>query len=200
MASLEELADRLEYVTVWDALRLPRATKTALQTICEEAHRHYTVPRDATGTDDAPQTGGLTALFAGPRGTGKRLAARSIARELLVDLYRVDLASFVTKYIGETEKQLDRLFEAAAEQGVILFFDEADALFGKRTDVTASHERFANIEVNYLLQRAEAFPGLLIFSAASVAGCDQVLLNRLCHVVEFSPGTSPRHAATGLLP
>ena len=197
MASLEELADRLEYVTVWDALRLPRATKTALQTICDEAHRLYTVPRDATGTDDAPQTGGLTVLFAGPRGMGKRLAARSIARELLVDLYRVDLASLASKYIGETEKQIDRLFEAAAK-GVILFFDEADALFGKRTDVRDSHDRYANIEVDYLLQRAEAFPGLLIFGAASVAGCDPALVNRLCHVVEFSPGTSPRQAAAGL--
>ena len=101
---------------------------------------------------------GITALFAGESGTGKTMAAEVIAHELRLDLYRIDLSAVVSKYIGETEKNLRRLFDAAEDGGAILFFDEADALFGKRSEVKDSHDRYANIEVNYLLQRMEALP------------------------------------------
>jgi SpoVK/Ycf46/Vps4 family AAA+-type ATPase len=103
---------------------------------------------------------GISALFAGGSGTGKTLAAEVLANELHLDLYRIDLSSVVSKYIGETEKNLRRVFDAAEEGGVILLFDEADALFGKRSEVKDSHDRHANIEVSYLLQRMESYPGL----------------------------------------
>ena len=99
---------------------------------------------------------GISALFAGDSGTGKTMAAEVIANELGLDLYRIDLSAVVSKYIGETEKNLRRLFDAAEDGGAILFFDEADALFGKRSEVKDSHDRYANIEINYLLQRMEA--------------------------------------------
>jgi len=105
---------------------------------------------------------GLSALFAGPSGTGKTLAAEVLANELELDLFRIDLSAVVSKYIGETEKNLRRVFDAAEEGGAILFFDEADALFGKRSEVKDSHDRYANVEISYLLQRMEAYRGLAI--------------------------------------
>ena len=107
---------------------------------------------------------GISALFAGESGTGKTMAAEVIANELRLDLYRIDLSEVVNKYIGETEKNLRRIFDAAEDGGAILFFDEADALFGKRTEVKDSHDRYANIEINYLLQRMEAYRGLAILA------------------------------------
>ena len=100
---------------------------------------------------------GISALFAGESGTGKTMAAEVIANDLRLNLYRIDLSAVVSKYIGETEKNLRRLFDAAEDGGAILFFDEADALFGKRSEVKDSHDRYANIEINYLLQRMEAY-------------------------------------------
>src|SRR5262249_42503196 len=114
------------------------------------------------GTARAWNEGGLCALFAGPPGTGKTMAAEVIARELDVPLYRIDLSQVVNKYIGETEKNLRRLFDAADAADVILFFDEADALFGKRTEVKDAHDRYANLEISYLLERMERFKGLAI--------------------------------------
>src|SRR5262249_32998105 len=107
---------------------------------------------------------GIGALFSGPSGVGKTMAAEVLARELDLDLYRIDLAGVVSKYIGETEKNLRKIFDAAEQSGAILFFDEADALFGKRTEVKDSHDRYANIEVNYLLQRMEEYRGLAILA------------------------------------
>jgi SpoVK/Ycf46/Vps4 family AAA+-type ATPase len=107
---------------------------------------------------------GLSALFAGPSGTGKTMAAEILANELELDLFRIDLSAVVSKYIGETEKNLRRVFDAAEEGGAVLLFDEADALFGKRSEVKDSHDRYANVEISYLLQRMEAYRGLAILT------------------------------------
>jgi SpoVK/Ycf46/Vps4 family AAA+-type ATPase len=135
----------------------------------------------------------VSALFAGPSGTGKTTAAEILARELRLDLYRIDLSAVVSKYIGETEKNLRRLFDAADEGGAILLFDEADALFGKRSEVKDSHDRYANIEVSYLLQRMEAYRGLAILTTNQRQALDPAFLRRLRFVVQFPfPGTEQR--------
>ena len=126
-------------------------------------------------------------LFVGLDGKAKTLAAEVLARELSRDLYRVELNSIVSKYIGETEKNLRRVFENAASNNAVLFFDEAGALFGKRSDVKDSHDRFANLEVGYLLQRLEEHFGILILSANSKGNIDEAFLRRIGLVIEFEP-------------
>ena len=128
---------------------------------------------------------GISALFAGASGTGKTMAAEVLARELRLDLYRIDLSQVVSKYIGETEKNLRRVFDAAEAGGAILLFDEADALFGKRSEVKDSHDRYANIEVSYLLQRMEAYRGLAILTTNLQDALDAAFLRRLRFVVTF---------------
>jgi SpoVK/Ycf46/Vps4 family AAA+-type ATPase len=127
----------------------------------------------------------LMCLFSGERGTGQTLAAQAIARQLGKPLMHVDLAAVVSKYIGETEKNLNRIFEAAQRQDAVLFFDEADALFGKRTDVKDSHDRYANIDTNYLLQRIEAFEGLVILASNVRPAPDSAFVRRIRHVIDF---------------
>jgi SpoVK/Ycf46/Vps4 family AAA+-type ATPase len=132
-------------------------------------------------------------LFAGESGTGKTLAAEVIANELRLDLYRIDLSSVVSKYIGETEKNLRRLFDAAEDGGAILFFDEADALFGKRSEVKDAHDRYANIEINYLLQRMEQYRGLAILATNMKSSLDAAFTRRLRFIVNFPfPGVPER--------
>ena len=126
------------------------------------------------------------ALFHGPKGTGKTLAAFGIARELGINVVRIDLASVVSKYIGETEKHLDAVFNEAEQSGSVLLFEEADALFGKRSEVKDANDRYANIEVSYLLQRIEKFDGLVILTSNARKNVDEAFLRRLRFVVEFS--------------
>jgi hypothetical protein len=133
---------------------------------------------------------GVTALFAGPSGTGKTLAAEVLARELGLDLYRIDLSTTVSKWIGETEKNLRRLFDAAEQGGVVLLFDEADALFGQRTEVRDSHDRYANLEVSYLLQRMEQYQGVAILTTNLRSTIDPSFLRRLWAVVMFTHPTA----------
>jgi hypothetical protein len=128
---------------------------------------------------------GISALFSGPSGTGKTMAAEILANHLQLDIYRIDLAGMVSKYIGETEKNLRSVFDAAEQSGAILFFDEADALFGKRSEVRDSHDRYANIEVNYLLQRMEDYRGLAILCTNRRSALDRAFLRRLRFLVEF---------------
>ena len=128
---------------------------------------------------------GISALFAGVSGTGKTMAAEVLARELDLDLYRIDLSSIVSKYIGETEKNLARVFDAAEEGGAILLFDEADALFGKRSQIKDSHDRYANVEVSYLLQRMESYSGLAILTTNMRDALDEAFLRRLRFIVDF---------------
>ncbi len=128
---------------------------------------------------------GINALFAGESGTGKTMAAEVIANALELNLYRIDLSSVISKYIGETEKNLRRVFDAAEDGGAILFFDEADALFGKRSEVKDSHDRYANIEVNYLLQRMESYGGLAILATNMKNALDSAFMRRLRFIVNF---------------
>ncbi|HSU19817.1 MAG TPA: ATP-binding protein, partial [Acidobacteriaceae bacterium] len=128
---------------------------------------------------------GISALFAGPSGTGKTMAAEVLARELHLDLFRIDLSQVVSKYIGETEKNLSRVFDAADQGATILLFDEADALFGRRSEVKDSHDRYANVEVSYLLQRMEAYRGLAILTTNRKSALDPAFLRRIRFVVDF---------------
>jgi SpoVK/Ycf46/Vps4 family AAA+-type ATPase len=138
---------------------------------------------------------GVSALFAGESGTGKTLAAEVLAHELRVDLYRIDLSAVVSKYIGETEKNLRQVFDVAEEGGALLLFDEADALFGKRTDAKDHRDRYANMEVGYLLQRMEAYQGLAILTTNLKSSLDRAFQRRLRFVVEFPfPDLAQREA------
>jgi SpoVK/Ycf46/Vps4 family AAA+-type ATPase len=136
---------------------------------------------------DAKLSGGkgISALFAGPPGTGKTMAAQVIAGALGLDLFAIDLSAVVSKYIGETEKNLERVFRAAADSDAILFFDEADALFGKRSEVRDSHDRYANMEIAYLLQRMEQYDGLAILATNLRSHLDEAFTRRLQSIVEF---------------
>lgn len=137
--------------------------------------------------------GRLAAPFSGESGTGKTFAARCLAAELRLALYRIDLSSVVSKYIGETEKNIERVFDAAETGGALLLFDEADALFGRRTELQSGHDRYANVEVSYLLQRLEAYQGLAILTTNHRQHIDQAFLRRFRFVVQFPrPGVEER--------
>jgi hypothetical protein len=182
---LEGLAERIEPTATWDDLVLPAGHTALLQEILRHV-RHRTQVYERWGFGDRTTRGlGVTALFAGESGTGKTLAAEVLAHELGLDLYRIDLAATVSKYIGETEKNLARLFEAAEASGAVLLFDEADALFGKRGEVKDGHDRYANLEVAYLLQRMESYRGLAILTTNLRSNVDRAFLRRLRFVVQF---------------
>jgi AAA+ superfamily predicted ATPase len=182
---MEELAQPIRTQMDWDDLVLPDKEKQILQAIAVQV-RQRTKVYEEWGFADKGQRGlGIGALFAGASGTGKTLAAEVLANELHLDLYRVDLSSVVSKYIGETEKNLRRIFDAAEVGGAILLFDEADALFGKRSEVKDSHDRHANMEVAYLLQRMESYRGLAILTTNLKNSLDQAFLRRLRFVVQF---------------
>lgn len=142
--------------------------------------------RAAARGDRNAKRAGISVLFAGPSGTGKTMAAEVLANELESGLYRVDLSAIVSKYLGETEKNLQRVFETAESKGAILFFDEADALFGKRTEVKDSHDRFASVEVNYLLQLIEAYRGMRILASTRRDDIEKAVLRRFQFVLDFS--------------
>jgi hypothetical protein len=175
-----------------DELMLPPAQALQVDEIVA-AMQNLTRVHYEWGTARAWNEGGLTALFAGPPGTGKTMAAEAIAAALELPLYRIDLSQVVDKYIGETEKNLRRLFDAADAADVILFFDEADALFGKRTEVKDAHDRYANLEISYLLERMERFKGLALLATNRKKDLDEAFLRRLRFVVEFPlPGVAER--------
>jgi hypothetical protein len=192
---VESLAQRIEPAAGWDDLVLPEAQVTLLRQIVVHARNRARVYE--TWGFGARETRGLgvTALFAGASGTGKTLAAEVIAHELRLDLYRIDLSQVVSKYIGETESNLRRVFDAAEEGGAVLLFDEADALFGRRSEVRDSHDRYANIEVSYLLQRMEAYRGLAILTTNMKGALDPAFLRRLRTVVQFPFPDAERRAA-----
>ncbi len=182
---LEELAQPIRTQVTWDDLVLPDKEKQILQTITAQVRQRAKV-YEKWGFANKGQRGlGISVLFAGSSGTGKTLAAEMLANELHLDLYRIDLSSVVSKYIGETEKNLRRIFDAAEMGGAILLFDEADALFGKRSEVKDSHDRYANMEVAYLLQRMESYRGLAILTSNLKNSLDQAFLRRLRFVVQF---------------
>lgn len=182
---LDGLAQRIEPKAMWDDIVLPATELTLLRQIAAQV-RHRSQVYEQWGFAAHRSRGlSINALFAGESGTGKTMAAEVLANELNVSLYRIDLSAVVNKYVGETEKNLRRLFDAAEDGGVILFFDEADALFGKRSEIKDSHDRYANIEINYLLQRLEAFSGLAIMATNMKSALDTAFLRRIRFVVEF---------------
>ena len=192
---VESLARRLDCRAGWDDLVLPTAQTALLRELAAQAAHRYTVYEEWGFAARGARGLGLTALFAGPSGTGKTLAAEVIAAELRLDLYRIDLSATVSKYIGETEKNLSRIFDAAEAGGAILLFDEADALFGRRSEVKDAHDRYANVEVSYLLQRMEAYRGLAILTTNQRDSLDTAFLRRLRFVVTFPlPDAAQRQA------
>jgi hypothetical protein len=182
---LGALAERIEPRASRDDLILPPAEMLLIDQIADQV-RHLSTVYDDWGVREKISRGlGLGVLFAGESGTGKTFAAEVLAASLDLDLYRIDLSAVVDKYIGETEKNLRRLFDAAEDGGGILLFDEADSLFGKRTEVKESNNHFANIQVNYLLQRVESFRGLAILTTNRKSAIDTAFLRRLRFVVDF---------------
>ncbi|MBG1265341.1 ATP-binding protein [Nostoc sp. WHI] len=190
---LDELAQRIEPSGDWEDLVLPEAQKQVLREIAAHVQQRSIVYNSWGFAAKSARGLGISALFAGASGTGKTLGAEVLAHRLRLDLYRIDLSSVVSKYIGETEKNLRRVFDAAEQGGVILLFDEADALFGKRSEVKDARDRYANIEVSYLLQRMESYPGLAVLTTNLKSAIDTAFLRRIRFVVQFPfPDTTQR--------
>ena len=183
--SLGSLATKVKTLHGWDDLVLPRSPLQRVKEIAA-AIRHRHVVYSEWGFDQRIATGlGLKILFSGASGTGKTMTAGVIAADLGLDLYKIDLSGIVSKYIGETEKNLDRIFHAAESSNAIVFFDEADALFGKRSEVNDAHDRYANIEVAYLLQKIEEYEGVVILASNLSKNIDLAFARRMHYVVEF---------------
>ncbi|TDC06407.1 ATP-binding protein, partial [Streptomyces sp. 8K308] len=190
---LDELGRRIEPQATWDELVLPERQLTILREIVAHVRQRGTVYQE-WGFESVLRRGlGVTALFAGGSGTGKTLAAEVLANELGLDLFVIDLSQVVSKYIGETEKNLRRVFDAAERGGALLLFDEADALFGKRSEVKDSHDRYANLEVSYLLMRMEAYRGLAVLTTNMKKALDNAFMRRIRFAVDFPfPGVPER--------
>ena len=184
-SQLGQLAHRIEPRRLWDDLILPDDRMAQLHEMCNQ-FRYRHVVYDEWGFGDKISLGrGLSALFAGPSGTGKTMAAEIIAKDLELDLYKIDLSGVVSKYIGETEKNLERIFSLARGSNAILLFDEADALFGKRSETKDAHDRYANIEISYLLQKIEEYDGVSILTSNLRQNLDEAFLRRLHFTIEF---------------
>ena len=182
---LEDLAQRIEPGYRWDDIVLPADEASQLAEIAAQVEHRARVYEEWGFSEKLSRGRGIGALFSGPSGTGKTMAAEILAAHLGLDLYRIDLAGVVSKWVGETEANLARVFDAAERSGSILFFDEADALFGKRSEVRDSHDRYANIEVSYLLQRMEDYRGLAVLATNRKAMLDDAFLRRLRFLVDF---------------
>jgi len=192
---LETLAERIVPCAGWDDLVLPQTQMQTLRQLVSQSRHRMTVYETWGFAAKGRRGLGLSALFSGPSGTGKTLAAEVLAHELKLDLYRIDLSAVVSKYIGETEKNLKQVFDAAESGGVLLLFDEADALFGKRAEVKDSHDRYANIEVGYLLQRMESFQGIAVLTTNFKPSLDKGFQRRLRFSVDFPfPDAAQRQA------
>jgi hypothetical protein len=182
---LAELAQKLSPPHHWEDLVLDQDRLEQLRELCNQVRQRERVLGDWGFQGRIAAGRGLAALFAGPPGTGKTMAAGVIANQLGLDLYRIDLSQVVSKYIGETEKNLARIFAEAESSNAVLLFDEADALFGKRTEIGDAHDRYANIETSYLLQRMEDYEGIAILASNLRQNMDEAFLRRLRFVVEF---------------
>jgi SpoVK/Ycf46/Vps4 family AAA+-type ATPase len=182
---LNHVAARISRTSAWEDVALPEEMLDSLREFIGRA-RHRRTVYERWGYDSKLSTArGLTALFYGPPGTGKSMVAGVIARDLGLDLYRVDLARVVSKWVGETEKNLAEVFDAAEDGQVLVLFDEADSLFAKRTDVKTSNDRYANLEVNYLLQRLDTFEGIAILTSNLDSAIDPAFRRRLSLRLQF---------------
>ncbi len=182
---LANLARKITPRYHWTDIILPADQLAILREIIATVRGRPLVLEEWGVGEKLASSAGITVLFAGPPGTGKTMAAEIIARELSLDLYKIDLSTIVSKYIGETEKNLERIFGEAQSSNAILFFDEADAIFGKRSEVKDAHDRYANIEVSYLLQRMEAYDGVTILATNLRANLDEAFTRRLQFAVDF---------------
>jgi ATPase family associated with various cellular activities (AAA) len=186
-AGLERLARRIEPVVTWADLVLPEPVEAQIHELTARArHRDKVIGEWGMGGGNGSRRRGITALFAGDSGTGKTMSAEVLAGDLGFDLYVIDLSTVVDKYIGETEKNLDRIFTEADRVNGVLLFDEADALFGKRSEVKDARDRYANVEVAYLLQRMESFDGLAILTTNLRANVDEAFIRRLDAIVDYA--------------
>ncbi|TET13156.1 MAG: ATP-binding protein [Dehalococcoidia bacterium] len=199
---LSTLARRIQPKAAWEDIVLPRDQRTQLREIANYVKYRHIVFADWNFEQKISLGKGLNILFAGPSGTGKTMASEIIANELGLDLYKIDLSTVISKYIGETEKNLDRIFTEARNSNSILFFDEADAVFGKRSEVRDSHDRYANIEVAYLLQKMEEYDGIVILATNLRKNLDEGFARRMHFSVEFSLPEEPDrlHIWQGIFP
>jgi SpoVK/Ycf46/Vps4 family AAA+-type ATPase len=190
---LAELAQQITPHYTWDDIVLPSEQMEQLHAIAHHV-QYRALVYDAWGFERKLAMGkGLNVLFSGPPGTGKTMAADVVAHTLGLDLYKIDLSGIISKYIGETEKNLARIFGEARSSNAILFFDEADALFGKRTAVKDAHDRYANVEISYLLQKMEEYEGVVILATNLRKNMDEAFVRRLHFTVEFPmPGVDDR--------
>jgi SpoVK/Ycf46/Vps4 family AAA+-type ATPase len=170
---------------VWGDLILPAAQMDVLKNICSQVRYKYVVYEEWGFAKKLSRGKGVNILFSGPPGTGKTMAAEVIANELGLELYKIDLSAVVSKYIGETEKNLQAIFDGAYLSNAILFFDEADALFGKRSEVKDAHDRYANIEISYLLQKMEEYDGVVVLATNLKNNIDEAFARRVGTWVEF---------------
>ncbi len=192
-SQLEDIAQRVEPRFSWEDLALPQDKMSQLKDICNQAREIYRVFRERGFDRKLSQGKELSVLFSGPPGSGKTMAAEVIASDLDMPLYRIDLSAVVSKYVGETEKNLKKIFDSAEISNAILFFDEADALFGKRTRVSDAHDRYTNIETGYLLQRMEEYTSIAIVATNLRQNLDKAFVRRMRFVVEFPlPGNERR--------
>ena len=182
---LADMAQKIEPRYVWEDLVLPETPITMLKEMVSMVQSRPLVLETWGLSRKLTAGAGVSALFSGPPGTGKTLAAQIMANQLGIDLYRIDLSSVVSKYVGETEKNLERIFSEASESNAILFFDEADSIFGKRSEVKDAHDRYANIEVGYLLQRMENYNGVAILATNLRANLDEAFTRRLQFIINF---------------
>jgi SpoVK/Ycf46/Vps4 family AAA+-type ATPase len=191
---LPTLARKVNPIFTWNDIILPNDCLEQLREVCGHIRHRRRVFSD-WGFDGKISLGkGLSILFVGPSGTGKTMAAEIVASELALDLYKIDLSSIVSKYIGDTEKNLNRVFSEAEQSNAVLFFDEADAVFGKRSEVKDSHDRYANIETNYLLQKMEEYEGIVILASNFQKNIDEAFTRRLRFIIDFPfPEKEPRY-------
>jgi SpoVK/Ycf46/Vps4 family AAA+-type ATPase len=182
---LATMARKIAPRYTWSDIVLPDDQLTLLREIVATVRGRSLVLEEWGVGRKLASSPGVTMLFSGPPGTGKTMAAEVIAAELSLDLYKIDLSTIISKYIGETEKNLERIFSEAQSSNAILFFDEADAIFGKRSEVKDAHDRYANIEISYLLQRMEAYNGVTILATNLRANLDEAFTRRLQFAVDF---------------
>ncbi len=184
---LGKLAQRLDCPFSWDDLVVSDILREALEDFVFEARDRALFWEQPKARRLFPQGRGLAGLFSGPPGTGKTMAAQVITASLGLDLFRIDLSSVISKYVGETSQNLERILSRAAYMDIVLLFDEADALFGKRTEIRDAHDRFANTDTNYLLQAIENYTGIVLLATNKKSNMDPAFLRRLRYVLEFSP-------------